>query len=53
MNLFYKVMAGKLIWIKAVNYQVIVGQLIKLKVVNYSRLRPSIVSSPESKEIIC
>ena len=29
MNLFYKVMAGKLIWIKAVNYQVIVGQLIK------------------------
>ena len=41
MNLFYKVMTGKLIRIKAVKYYVIAGQLIKLKVVNYSRLRPA------------
>ena len=35
-------MAGKLIWIEAVNYQVIAGQLIKLKVVKYGRFRPII-----------
>ena len=41
MNLFYKVVTGKLIRIKAVKHQVIAGQIIKLKVVKYGLLHPS------------